>query len=78
MFYLAQAGSSLQRVDPDGTVTTLTLPSGVTIDATINGIFAVLGSVNIFAKLIGVTYLPKGDAGGLGSILFLCFVFCCR
>lgn len=57
MFYLAQAGSSLQRVDPDGTVTTLTLPSGVTIDATINGIFAVLGSVIIFAKASSINLL---------------------
>ena len=30
MYYLAQAGSSVQRVDTDGTVTTLSLPSGVT------------------------------------------------
>jgi hypothetical protein len=50
MFYLAQAGSTLQRVDIDGTVTTLTLPDGVTIDATVRGVFAVLGGVVIFAR----------------------------
>lgn len=50
MFYLAQAGAALQRVDTDGTVTTLSLPANVTIDPTIRGVFAVLGGVIVFAK----------------------------
>lgn len=47
MFYLAQAGSSLQLIKSDGTVSTLTLPSGVTIDTTKRAVSAVLGSAVI-------------------------------
>ena len=57
MFYLAQAGSTLQRVDTDGTVTTLTLPDGVTIDATVRGVFAVLGGKIIFARASSVNLI---------------------
>lgn len=48
MFYLAQAGSSLQAIETDGTITTLTLPSGVTIDAAIKGRFAILKQQVLF------------------------------
>jgi hypothetical protein len=57
MFYLAQAGSSLQIVQTDGTVSTLTLPAGVSVDATIRGLitafarqlfFLRAGSINLW------------------------------
>jgi hypothetical protein len=44
MFYLTQAGTDLQVLDADGVIQqTLTLPSGVTLDATKRGRFAILG-----------------------------------
>jgi hypothetical protein len=43
MFYLAQAGAKLYRVNTAGTATELTLPTGITIDATRRSRFAVLG-----------------------------------
>lgn len=49
MFYLTQAGSALQLVKSDGTVVSLTLPSGVTVNSARRAISAVLGS----AVLIG-------------------------
>lgn len=48
MFYLIQAGSSLQAAQTTGTVTTLTLPSGVTISSTIKGKFAILDQKMVF------------------------------
>lgn len=53
MFYLAQGASSLQVVQTDGTVSTLTLPAGVTIDATIRGI------VTAFARQLFLTRSPS-------------------
>ncbi len=45
MFYLVQAGSALQIIKSDGTIaSTLTLPSGVTVDSTRRAKSAVLGS----------------------------------
>lgn len=49
-FYVVQAGSSLQLIDTAGAVQTLTLPSGVTIDAAVKGLFAVLGQQMVFVK----------------------------
>lgn len=48
MFYLAQAGASLQAIQSAGTVTTLTLPAGVTIDPTIHGRFGILSQQIVF------------------------------
>lgn len=47
-FYLAHAGTALQAIKSDGTVTTLTLPSGVTISSSIRGVFAVLNQQVLF------------------------------
>lgn len=55
MFYLVQAGSSLQIVKNDGTVETLTLPSGVTLDATKRAVSAVLGSAVVIGNAPSVT-----------------------
>lgn len=49
-FYIAQAGTSLQVIDTSGNIQTLTLPTGVTIDATIRGLFSVLGQQVVFVK----------------------------
>jgi hypothetical protein len=60
-FYLAQAGSALQAISTDGsTIVTLTLPAGVTIDATKRGWFTVLNhSVQFFyAPSINLLILP--------------------
>lgn len=51
MFYLVQAGSTLQAVKADGTaVTTLTLPDDVTIDATVRGQFHILAGQILFTR----------------------------
>lgn len=50
MFYVAQAGSSLQVISTSGAIQTLSLPTGVTIDATIKGLFAVLAQQLVFVK----------------------------
>jgi hypothetical protein len=50
VYYIAQAGSSLQSIEDDGTITTLTLPDGVTIDATKRGRFATLGQRLVFTN----------------------------
>lgn len=55
MFYVAQAGSSLQVIKTDGTVQTLTLPSGVTIDPTIRGEFVVFARQVFFFGAATVT-----------------------
>lgn len=68
MYYLVQAGSSLQRVDTDGTVTTLTLPSGVTIDPAIRGVFAVLGGVIIFARAPSVNLIIDPDTFDVSNL----------
>lgn len=68
MFYLAQAGSSLQRVDTNGQVTTLTLPAGVTIDATVRGIFAVLGGVVVFARASSVNLIIDPSTFGVSGL----------
>ncbi len=69
MYYLVQAGASLQRVDTNGIVTTLALPTGVTIDSSVRGVFAVLGGVIVFAKASSVNLIidPASFAvSGLG------------
>src|SRR5258706_12886951 len=43
MFTLFQAGSSLQTMDTSGVLTTLTLPTGITIDSTKTPRMAVFG-----------------------------------
>jgi hypothetical protein len=50
MFYMVQAGTSLQLVQTDGTITTLTLPTGVTIDATIRGIIVAFAQKLFFVR----------------------------
>src|SRR5215831_8811820 len=69
MFYLAQAGATLQVIKSDGTVTTLTLPSGVTIDATkrakvgiLNGIVFIANSPsqNLWLDPSDLTLRPAG------------------
>jgi hypothetical protein len=51
MFYIVQAGAALQVVDTTGAIfQTLTLPTGVTIDATKRGRFAVLGQQIVFVN----------------------------
>ena len=50
MFYLVQAGTSLQLVKSDGTIVALTLPSGVSIDSTKRAVSAVLGSAVVIAN----------------------------
>lgn len=51
MFYIVQAGTALQVLDADGALQqTLTLPSGVTIDATKRGRFAILGQQIVFVN----------------------------
>ena len=50
MFYITQAGSALQIVDTSGAITTLTLPSGVSIDATLRGRFAILAQQILFSR----------------------------
>lgn len=47
-FTVVQAGSSLQAISPSGTIQTLTLPSGVTIDETIKGQFHTLNRQLLF------------------------------
>lgn len=47
-YYVAQVGTKLFRITPAGVATELTLPSGVTIDATKRGVFAVLGRQVLF------------------------------
>lgn len=49
-FYIVQAGSSLQRVTSAGAITTLSLPSGITIDSTVRGRFAILGRRIVFVN----------------------------
>lgn len=48
MFYLGQAGGSLQSVSTAGTVAALTLPSGVTISTTLTGHWAILNQQIVF------------------------------
>lgn len=48
-YALAQAGGSLQRIDTSGNLTTLSLPSGVTISSALRGQFAILGRQILFA-----------------------------
>lgn len=55
MFYFVQAGSSLQIVDTTGAIAaTLTLPSGVTINANVRGRAAVLSQQILFARASSV------------------------
>jgi hypothetical protein len=50
-FTIVQAGSSLQAISPDGaTIETLTLPVGVTIDATIRGQFHIMARQLLFTR----------------------------
>lgn len=55
--YYIQAGTALQKMDTDGTVTTLTLPSGVTINSGTTGRFAVLGRLVAFVNAPSVNLL---------------------
>lgn len=48
MFYLGQANGGLSAIKSDGTVTALTLPSGITISTSIRGVFAVLAQQIFF------------------------------
>lgn len=41
--YYVQSGTSLQKITSSGTISTLTLPTGITIDSTKRGRFALLG-----------------------------------
>ncbi len=50
MFYIAQGGAALQTIDTAGAIQTLTLPSGVTIDATKRGRFGILGRQIVFVN----------------------------
>jgi len=68
MYYLVQAGSSLQRVNTNGLVTTLTLPTGVTIDATVRGVFAVLGGVIVFARASSVNLIIDPATFGVSGL----------
>lgn len=47
-FAIVQAGSALQAVSTSGTIVTLTLPTGVTIDSTLRGQFHILGKQLLF------------------------------
>lgn len=60
-FAIVQAGSSLQAVSLTGTVQTLSLPSGVTIDATRKGRFHTIGNRVVFtgAATINLWIDPK-------------------
>lgn len=76
MFYLAQGGSSLQSITSAGVVATLTLPSGVTIDATIRGRFAILAqqivmvaspTINLWIDPFDLTVRPMGILPPVGA-----------
>jgi hypothetical protein len=76
MFAIAQAGSSLQVIKTDGTVQTLTLPAGVTIDPTVRGMFAVLarqilfscaGSINLWIDPFDFTVRPMSIQAPLSA-----------
>lgn len=49
-FTIVQAGSSIQAVSTAGTITTLTLPTGVTVDSSIRGQFHILGRQLLFTR----------------------------
>lgn len=62
--YYVQAGSQLQKIDPAGNITTLTLPTDITIDATKRGRFAILNRKVVFvhAGSVSLAIDPYTDA----------------
>lgn len=76
MFYIAQAGSSLQVIQTDGTIQTLALPAGVTINAAIRGRFVVFaqqiffvnaGTVNLWIDPFDFTVRPMNIKPPIGA-----------
>lgn len=61
-YYILQGGSSLQMMSDTGTLTTLTLPAGVTIDSTKRGRFAILGrnTVMVNSPSVNLWIDPEG------------------
>lgn len=61
-FTIIQAGSALKRMSTAGDLTTITLPSGVTIDATVRGRFAVIGRRIVFIRAPSKNLVLEADS----------------